>query len=134
MISRYYYDKNIMTKVHGKRYAYKFDFHGLMAACQAQAQGPDPSASLMSNYAKFHNHHHHHSPHQQPPLQNDLNYPSPSTSGILSSTNSIGFKSMQPLSVSSNSSSPSPSTLFSVSPTYWPYSPQPFDHRQPPSF
>lgn len=26
---RYYYDKNIMTKVHGKRYAYKFDFHGL---------------------------------------------------------------------------------------------------------
>ncbi|XP_030767242.1 uncharacterized protein LOC115890999 [Sitophilus oryzae] len=36
---RYYYDKNIMSKVHGKRYAYKFDFHGLMAACQAQAQG-----------------------------------------------------------------------------------------------
>ncbi|XP_052060795.1 Friend leukemia integration 1 transcription factor-like [Mytilus californianus] len=26
---RYYYDKNIMTKVHGKRYAYKFDFVGL---------------------------------------------------------------------------------------------------------
>lgn len=23
---RYYYDKNIMQKVHGKRYAYKFDF------------------------------------------------------------------------------------------------------------
>lgn len=23
---RYYYDKNIMTKVHGKRYAYKFDW------------------------------------------------------------------------------------------------------------
>ncbi|XP_054260507.1 DNA-binding protein D-ETS-6-like [Macrosteles quadrilineatus] len=36
---RYYYDKNIMTKVHGKRYAYKFDFHGLMIACQAQSQG-----------------------------------------------------------------------------------------------
>ncbi|XP_076230975.1 DNA-binding protein D-ETS-6 [Calliopsis andreniformis] len=34
---RYYYDKNIMTKVHGKRYAYKFDFHGLMMACQTQA-------------------------------------------------------------------------------------------------
>ena len=31
---RYYYDKNIMTKVHGKRYAYKFDFHGLAQACQ----------------------------------------------------------------------------------------------------
>lgn len=25
---RYYYDKNIMAKVHGKRYAYKFDFQG----------------------------------------------------------------------------------------------------------
>ena len=31
---RYYYDKNIMTKIHGKRYAYKFDFHGLAQACQ----------------------------------------------------------------------------------------------------
>nr|NP_001071704.1 transcription factor protein [Ciona intestinalis]BAE06424.1 transcription factor protein [Ciona intestinalis] len=31
---RYYYDKNIMTKVHGKRYAYKFDFHGLAQAIQ----------------------------------------------------------------------------------------------------
>ncbi|MFT7808600.1 protein FEV isoform X1, partial [Arapaima gigas] len=30
---RYYYDKNIMTKVHGKRYAYKFDFHGLAQVC-----------------------------------------------------------------------------------------------------
>ncbi|XP_045191956.2 uncharacterized protein LOC123548601 [Mercenaria mercenaria] len=29
---RYYYDKNIMTKVHGKRYAYKFDFAGLAQA------------------------------------------------------------------------------------------------------
>ena len=25
-----------MTKVHGKRYAYKFDFHALMQACQTQ--------------------------------------------------------------------------------------------------
>ncbi|KAJ1184054.1 hypothetical protein NDU88_000864 [Pleurodeles waltl] len=31
---RYYYDKSIMTKVHGKRYAYKFDFHGLAQVCQ----------------------------------------------------------------------------------------------------
>ncbi|GMT36307.1 hypothetical protein PFISCL1PPCAC_27604, partial [Pristionchus fissidentatus] len=31
---RYYYDKNIMTKVHGKRYAYKFDFNSLAQACQ----------------------------------------------------------------------------------------------------
>ncbi|XP_077563448.1 Friend leukemia integration 1 transcription factor-like isoform X2 [Haemaphysalis longicornis] len=38
---RYYYDKNIMTKVHGKRYAYKFDFHGLTQAQQA----PTPESS-----------------------------------------------------------------------------------------
>ncbi|XP_051953030.1 Friend leukemia integration 1 transcription factor-like isoform X3 [Xyrauchen texanus] len=31
---RYYYDKNIMTKVHGKRYAYKFDFQGINDALQ----------------------------------------------------------------------------------------------------
>ncbi|CAD6197780.1 unnamed protein product [Caenorhabditis auriculariae] len=34
---RYYYDKNIMAKVHGKRYAYKFDFQGIAAALQPQA-------------------------------------------------------------------------------------------------
>nr|XP_002125238.1 transcription factor protein isoform X1 [Ciona intestinalis]XP_026689800.1 transcription factor protein isoform X1 [Ciona intestinalis] len=38
---RYYYDKNIMTKVHGKRYAYKFDFQGLAASLQPQ---PDQSS------------------------------------------------------------------------------------------
>lgn len=37
---RYYYDKNIMTKVHGKRYAYKFDFQGLAAATQPAATDP----------------------------------------------------------------------------------------------
>lgn len=31
---RYYYDKSIMTKVHGKRYCYKFNFPGLVTACQ----------------------------------------------------------------------------------------------------
>lgn len=52
---RYYYDKNIMTKVHGKRYAYKFDFAGLAQAMQPQTA--DPSAYkyhqqdfLMSSY------------------------------------------------------------------------------------
>ncbi|KAA0702807.1 Retroviral integration site protein [Triplophysa tibetana] len=34
---RYYYDKNIMTKVHGKRYAYKFDFQGISNAHQNHA-------------------------------------------------------------------------------------------------
>ncbi|KAM7354596.1 uncharacterized protein ACRADG_006206 [Cochliomyia hominivorax] len=72
---RYYYDKNIMTKVHGKRYAYKFDFHGLMTACQAQAQSCDPTTSMgmlnpykvSPNHAHHHQHHHyttqHHSLH-----------------------------------------------------------------------
>ncbi|KPU74506.1 uncharacterized protein Dana_GF24707, isoform C [Drosophila ananassae] len=76
---RYYYDKNIMTKVHGKRYAYKFDFHGLMAACQAQAQGGDPASSMLGSYNHHGGggmqlarhpppplHHHHHHQHQQP--------------------------------------------------------------------
>lgn len=52
---RYYYDKNIMTKVHGKRYAYKFDFHGLMAACQAQAQG-QATGDVLPGYSKYHPH------------------------------------------------------------------------------
>ncbi|XP_076849326.1 Friend leukemia integration 1 transcription factor isoform X1 [Brachyhypopomus gauderio] len=42
---RYYYDKNIMTKVHGKRYAYKFDFHGI-----AQALQPHPADSSVYKY------------------------------------------------------------------------------------
>lgn len=37
---RYYYDKNIMTKVHGKRYAYKFDFAGLAQAMQPSSTDP----------------------------------------------------------------------------------------------
>ncbi|CAH2107910.1 unnamed protein product [Euphydryas editha] len=39
---RYYYDKNIMSKVHGKRYAYRFSWAGLAAACQAQAPDAPP--------------------------------------------------------------------------------------------
>ncbi|XP_069802609.1 Friend leukemia integration 1 transcription factor isoform X2 [Dendropsophus ebraccatus] len=42
---RYYYDKNIMTKVHGKRYAYKFDFHGI-----AQALQPHPTETSVYKY------------------------------------------------------------------------------------
>jgi hypothetical protein len=57
---RYYYDKNIMTKVHGKRYAYKFDFHGLAQLNQPSV--PENSAAaaykyqsdlLMRSYAGF---------------------------------------------------------------------------------
>ncbi|CAG9578074.1 unnamed protein product [Danaus chrysippus] len=39
---RYYYDKNIMTKVPGKRYAYRFSWPGLAAACQAQSAEAPP--------------------------------------------------------------------------------------------
>lgn len=52
-LSRYYYDKNIMTKVHGKRYAYKFDFQGLAAATQPAASDPAykyQSDLFMSSY------------------------------------------------------------------------------------
>ncbi|CCD73307.1 Transcription factor ast-1 [Caenorhabditis elegans] len=45
---RYYYDKNIMAKVHGKRYAYKFDFQGI-----AQALQP-PTASHPQDYFNSH--------------------------------------------------------------------------------
>ncbi|CCD65565.1 ETS domain-containing transcription factor ets-5 [Caenorhabditis elegans] len=47
---RYYYDKNIMTKVQGKRYAYKFDFQGLAQACQSAilTNGGNPNGDLSS--------------------------------------------------------------------------------------
>lgn len=48
-----------MTKVHGKRYAYKFDFHGLMMACQTQA-GITLEMSPSSRGANCHSHHSHH--------------------------------------------------------------------------
>ncbi|OQR73398.1 fli1-like, partial [Tropilaelaps mercedesae] len=53
---RYYYDKNIMSKVHGKRYAYKFDFAGLSAAQQQQSlQGAPPlGAPSASDYRLHH--------------------------------------------------------------------------------
>ncbi|KAH9407320.1 Friend leukemia integration 1 transcription factor, partial [Tyrophagus putrescentiae] len=66
---RYYYDKNIMTKVHGKRYAYKFDFQGLAQATQPTPA--DTSIGMMgmngsggvggAGSGKHHHHHHHHS-------------------------------------------------------------------------
>ncbi|KAF7636983.1 hypothetical protein Mgra_00003562 [Meloidogyne graminicola] len=46
---RYYYDKQIMTKVHGKRYAYKFDFPGIVASLQ-------PQTSSLHHYHHHHNH------------------------------------------------------------------------------
>ncbi|KAI1893526.1 hypothetical protein AGOR_G00124620 [Albula goreensis] len=57
---RYYYDKNIMTKVHGKRYAYKFDFHGI-----AQALQPHPPDSSLYKYPTDLSYMSSYHPHQQ---------------------------------------------------------------------
>lgn len=43
---RYYYDKSLMTKVHGKRYAYKFDFNGIYHTLQMNAKPPSNQPSL----------------------------------------------------------------------------------------
>ncbi|XP_030383819.1 DNA-binding protein D-ETS-6 [Scaptodrosophila lebanonensis] len=126
---RYYYDKNIMTKVHGKRYAYKFDFHGLMAACQAQAQGCDPTANMLSSY-KHHQHissqhtlqqqqqqlqhhltqhHHHHHSHLAPhahPHQFLHHHAGTELTSPASTSSSLGFPSP-----SAASSHPSPSNV-----------------------
>ena len=45
---RYYYDKDILAKIQGKRYAYRFNFHALSLACQAQ-QSPTPSDAKISD-------------------------------------------------------------------------------------
>uniref|UniRef100_A0A914WMZ5 ETS domain-containing protein n=1 Tax=Plectus sambesii TaxID=2011161 RepID=A0A914WMZ5_9BILA len=46
---RYYYDKNIMCKVHGKRYAYKFDFQGIAQALQPQNTAASAHADLFGH-------------------------------------------------------------------------------------
>ncbi|XP_061697578.1 protein FEV [Syngnathoides biaculeatus] len=48
---RYYYDKNIMTKVHGKRYAYKFDFHGLAQVCQPSSCAEQAIYKFQGNFS-----------------------------------------------------------------------------------
>ncbi|XP_011484068.1 Friend leukemia integration 1 transcription factor isoform X1 [Oryzias latipes] len=55
---RYYYDKNIMTKVHGKRYAYKFDFQGISQARQNSAAegGIVKYQTEMSYVQPYHSH------------------------------------------------------------------------------
>lgn len=54
---RYYYDRNLMTKVHGKRYAYKFDFRALEQLQQAQQSDPQsrPTPDMGSITALFSN-------------------------------------------------------------------------------
>ncbi|KAG8178522.1 hypothetical protein JTE90_022845 [Oedothorax gibbosus] len=55
---RYYYDKNIMTKVHGKRYAYKFDFHGLTQSSQQTPQDSLPAYKYQTADLLFPNYGH----------------------------------------------------------------------------
>lgn len=123
-----------MTKVHGKRYAYKFDFHGLMAACHSQAQGCDASNSMIPKYH----------PHLLM-TSNDFNsYASTSGNVSAASTNSnsvgSGFKPLQStaqsgLQATSAITQPVSSAVITSpdrSNIFWPYSP--FDsHSRPPS-
>lgn len=53
-IHRYYYDKNIMSKVAGKRYTYKFDFNGLMQACQQLTTATSAETLAMSSSPSLH--------------------------------------------------------------------------------
>lgn len=124
-----------MSKVHGKRYAYKFDFHGLMAACHSNSQS-DPTNLMSSNY-------------HTRLLMTTNDFPtyantsaSNSSNSSIPSTNSpSGGTSFRPLqtsasmpsiipSMSSSSSHPisSPETRNNL---LWTYSP--FDSRPPPS-
>ncbi|WKY17322.1 hypothetical protein Q1695_001712 [Nippostrongylus brasiliensis] len=52
---RYYYDKNIMTKVHGKRYAYKFDFQGLAQACQNSMNSSGDISTAVQSFTPYQN-------------------------------------------------------------------------------
>ncbi|XP_072011260.1 Friend leukemia integration 1 transcription factor-like [Engystomops pustulosus] len=47
---RYYYDKNIMSKVHGKRYAYRFDFQGIQVVQQNHNSDPSGCKYQDANY------------------------------------------------------------------------------------
>ncbi|KAK7114300.1 uncharacterized protein [Littorina saxatilis] len=66
---RYYYDKNIMTKVHGKRYAYKFDFVGLTQVLQSNGDSSAFKREFQQDLFPYaaHKYSHHHHPHSLPP-------------------------------------------------------------------
>lgn len=149
-LCRYYYDKNIMTKVHGKRYAYKFDFHGLMMTCQSQGGIMLESSSSRETNSHCHHHHQAHHTHRLYPIVSERSVPSslqaelsthiqqlppPQLSSMLLSSPSPSPPlppppPPPPLPPLPSSSSPSSSLLsppsFSSSPApsshyYWPY-------------
>jgi len=74
---RYYYDKNIMTKIHGKRYAYKFDFVGLQQLNQPITS--DAQFHAVQN-AAYRGEYPFYSPYGPPPPASYA-YPSPSYPG-----------------------------------------------------
>ena len=86
---RYYYDKNIMTKVHGKRYAYKFDFAGLAQAMQPATADPTAYKYQPEFFMPSYNYNYHPNPnhldfmkaahaHQNIPCSTSGFFPSPS--------------------------------------------------------
>lgn len=110
---RYYYDKNIMTKVHGKRYAYKFDFQGLAAATQPTTADNYKSAGYGSElfmHAPAYHHHHHHNAaaavahhHHQKLNSFSNNSTSSAIQGMTALCNSANASSNSALSNSTNS-------------------------------
>jgi len=72
-----------MTKVHGKRYAYKFDFQGLAAATQPAAADPSAYKYQSDLFMTTYHHHHHHSP--------KLNFMSPHAPGITSTAGKLNI-------------------------------------------
>ena len=100
---RYYYDKNILTKIQGKRYAYKFDFPALTLSCHAQ-QSPTPSdakpdelyknlAPLLDSFSSSS----HHVPPPPPPAVSPPYQPSgPVASPVSGAGSSVGGASEQP--------------------------------------
>uniref|UniRef100_A0A6I8P1P9 Fli-1 proto-onco, ETS transcription factor n=1 Tax=Ornithorhynchus anatinus TaxID=9258 RepID=A0A6I8P1P9_ORNAN len=96
---RYYYDKNIMTKVHGKRYAYKFDFHGI-----AQALQPHPTESSLYKYPSDIPYMPSYHPHQQ-----KVNFVSPHASSMPVSSSSFFGAASQYWTAPSGGIYPNPS-------------------------
>jgi len=93
-----------MTKVHGKRYAYKFDFRGLTMACQSQAGIMlEASTSSRVTNANCHPHHQAHRTHRLYPV------------------GSAQHSTFQSEPSSSNQQQPPPPPLSLPPSHYWPY-------------
>lgn len=92
--NRYYYDKNMMTKVTGHRYAYQFNIDGLMTSYNPQTPTEPPTGSYVQS-------------------QGSVCIPGPSTQ----------WHSINGTVVRPSVANPTSSTLFapSYTPSYWPY-------------